>query len=377
VTSFTIVDVQSGFDLFTITDGMTIDMATLGTRRITVRAHTNVIPVGSVLFQLDNLLWYNVDNGAPYALFNNDSRRYFAWSYSLGTHQISATPYTGMSGTGTAGQGLSVTFRLIDSVRQPSTPTPVPTTSSGMLPNDSQMTATALAPTLTPSPTMTGEPLSETPVPTSESGMVQPETPTATYTPTLTLDPSEVAFWTVTPFDLATATPTAWDADTATATPETTAEDTQPTLTATPLPENCQVWFVATPTPTFTPTPEGFVPTPITFTPTPTIEVPCMLTPTPGSEPAATATYTAEPTLFPTFTPTYTVEPTWTPEPPTLEPTWTPEPPTPEPTWTPVPPTPEPAWTVEPSTPEPPTPEPPTPVPPAPEPPTPEPTLAS
>jgi hypothetical protein len=70
VTSFTLVDTRTGFDLLTITDGMTIDMASLGTRRITVRANTNVTPVGSVVFHLDNLLWFNADNGAPYALFN-------------------------------------------------------------------------------------------------------------------------------------------------------------------------------------------------------------------------------------------------------------------------------------------------------------------
>lgn len=315
VVGFILVNAQTGSDIMSLTDGMVIDIASLETRRISIRAVTAPDMVGSVMFGLDENPNFHIEDAVPYALYDGTGRRYYAWAYRLGTHTVSGTPFTGANASGTAGQSLTITFSLIDS---------------------------GVVPTALPTATLT---------PATDLGIIAaPVTSSAAE---------------ATPVFVPTATPTAEAAiasgPMATPTAEVVAVSVQvvvaPTLTPLPVdPRTCEPLPVYTPTPTSTP---EFAPTPVTATPTPTLPPCATYTPTVEVIPAETTNNLVVPTdtLTPEPTMTFTPEPTWTPVPPT------PVPPTPEPTWTPVPPT------VEPPTPEPPTPEPPTPEPPAPEPP--------
>ena len=103
----------SGYD--PLPSGTTLDLATLPTRNLNIRANTDPATVGSVRFALDGNSTYATDNAAPYALAGDSSGNYTAWTPSVGGHSVTATPYTGSGATGTAGTPLTVAFTVTDS----------------------------------------------------------------------------------------------------------------------------------------------------------------------------------------------------------------------------------------------------------------------
>ncbi len=112
--SFTLVDADTNLDLGPLTSGMTLNLATLPTRNLNVRANTNPATVGSVRFGLDGNASYATESTAPYALAGDSGGNYNAWTPALGSHTLTGTPYAGTGGTGTAGTPLSVLFTVID-----------------------------------------------------------------------------------------------------------------------------------------------------------------------------------------------------------------------------------------------------------------------
>ncbi len=95
--------------------GTTLDLATLPTRNLNIRANTSPTTVGSVRFALDGNSTYATDSAPPYALAGDSSGNYTAWTPSVGGHSVTATPYTGAGATGTAGTPLTVAFTVTDS----------------------------------------------------------------------------------------------------------------------------------------------------------------------------------------------------------------------------------------------------------------------
>jgi hypothetical protein len=93
-----------------LADGMTLKFADLPTRNLNVRAETSPSVVGSVRFGLDGQANYRTETSSPYALAGDSGGNYNAWTPPLGTHALTATPYTGGSGSGTAGTPLTVGF---------------------------------------------------------------------------------------------------------------------------------------------------------------------------------------------------------------------------------------------------------------------------
>jgi hypothetical protein len=85
-----------------LADGMTLKFADLPTRNLNVRAETSPSVVGSVRFGLDGQANYRTETSSPYALAGDSGGNYNAWTPPLGTHALTATPYTGASGSGTA-----------------------------------------------------------------------------------------------------------------------------------------------------------------------------------------------------------------------------------------------------------------------------------
>ncbi len=95
--------------------GTTLDLATLPTRNLNIRANTSPATVGSVRFALDGNSAYATDSATPYALAGDSSGNYTAWTPSVGSHSVTATPYTGAGATGTAGTPLTVAFTVTNS----------------------------------------------------------------------------------------------------------------------------------------------------------------------------------------------------------------------------------------------------------------------
>ena len=113
VTSFTLVNADTDQDLGVLADGAVIDLTTLPTRNLNVRANTSPSPVGSVRFVLDGNA--AIENAAPYALAGDAGGNYNPWTPTVTSHILTATPYSGAGATGAAGNSLTVHFTVTDS----------------------------------------------------------------------------------------------------------------------------------------------------------------------------------------------------------------------------------------------------------------------
>ena len=92
--------------------GATLDLAKLPTRNLNIRANTNPATVGSVRFALDGNSSYRTETAPPYALAGDTSGDYSPWTPSVGSHSVTATPYSGAGGAGTAGTALTIAFTV-------------------------------------------------------------------------------------------------------------------------------------------------------------------------------------------------------------------------------------------------------------------------
>ncbi|HYG74935.1 MAG TPA: DUF5060 domain-containing protein [Planctomycetota bacterium] len=115
VASFTLINADTNTDIGLLADGMVLDYSKLPTRNLNVRANTDPAIVGSVRFALDSNSSYRVENGAPYALTGDANGDYSVWTPALGTHTLSATPFSAGNASGTQGQSLTVSFSVMDS----------------------------------------------------------------------------------------------------------------------------------------------------------------------------------------------------------------------------------------------------------------------
>jgi chitodextrinase len=129
--SFTLMNADTGTPLAgfeAIMDGAVVDLATLPTRRLNIRANTNPSTVGSVRFALNTTSNYRTETVPPYALAGDTEGAYNPWTPALGDYTLKGTPYSGGSATGAVGTPLTVHFQVIDSVQAsdataPSVPT--------------------------------------------------------------------------------------------------------------------------------------------------------------------------------------------------------------------------------------------------------------
>ncbi|MBJ6110377.1 PQQ-dependent sugar dehydrogenase [Hymenobacter sp. BT523] len=123
VVSYTLVNASTGADIQALTAGAVLNLATLPSRNLNIRANTNPATVGSVVFALSGTATRSqTESVAPYALFSDDAAgTYYAWTPAVGSYSLLATPYTAGGGTGTAGNALSVGFSVIDQALGPFT----------------------------------------------------------------------------------------------------------------------------------------------------------------------------------------------------------------------------------------------------------------
>ena len=125
VTSFSLINADtdqpiSGFD--PLRDRAVLNLGTLPTANLNIRANTNPATIGSVRFGLDGNARYHTETDAPYALAGDPSASgdYSAWTPALGSHTLTATPYSESNARGFAGASLSITFHVIhDTGQQP------------------------------------------------------------------------------------------------------------------------------------------------------------------------------------------------------------------------------------------------------------------
>ena len=118
VTSLTLINADTGQAIAgyqSIANGATIDLSKLGTTHLNVRANVSS-GTASVLFGFDANANYRIENMAPYALFADDAKgTYYAGTFAVGAHTITATPFTAANASGKAGTALKISFTVIKS----------------------------------------------------------------------------------------------------------------------------------------------------------------------------------------------------------------------------------------------------------------------
>lgn len=114
VVSLTLVDSVTDQDIMPLANADTINLSVTG-MNLNIRADVGG-SVGSVRFALDANSNFRLENGAPYALAGDTRGDYLAWTPSLGSHVLTATPYSKSNATGTKGIPLSINFTVVDKV---------------------------------------------------------------------------------------------------------------------------------------------------------------------------------------------------------------------------------------------------------------------
>ncbi|MDQ3290992.1 MAG: T9SS type A sorting domain-containing protein, partial [Bacteroidota bacterium] len=115
VDSFTLVNADTEQDIQTLTNGSTLNLATLPTRNLNIRANTSTTALDSVVLDLSGAdTLHLAELNAPYILFGAVGTNYNAWTPALGNYTLAGTTYTTTSDSDTVGTPLVVSFTVID-----------------------------------------------------------------------------------------------------------------------------------------------------------------------------------------------------------------------------------------------------------------------
>ncbi|RYY95376.1 MAG: T9SS type A sorting domain-containing protein, partial [Chitinophagaceae bacterium] len=130
--SFTLINADTDQDILTISNGATLNLATLPTRNLNIRANTSPTAVGSVVFNLSGTEQRSqTETSAPYALFGDNAGDFTAWSPATGSYTLTGTPYSGAGGSGTEGTALTVSFTVADQTATPPSNNVAPMANAG------------------------------------------------------------------------------------------------------------------------------------------------------------------------------------------------------------------------------------------------------
>jgi len=121
ITSYTLVNADTGQDLFDLTEGQVLDLSKLPAR-LGVRANPAPTNVASIKFGYDETpgkfnAQYKIESLLPYALFADSANgtKYNPGIFNIGSHTLVGTPYAGASATGIVGTSNTLHFSVIKS----------------------------------------------------------------------------------------------------------------------------------------------------------------------------------------------------------------------------------------------------------------------
>ncbi len=115
----------TGFD--PLQNGATLNLATLPAH-YALSAVTNPTTVGSVNFNLDNGAVDHTENFTPYCIAGKTAANTCnPWTFAVGSHTLTVTPFTDASAAGVAGTPKTITFTVTGTTTTTApTPTPLP-----------------------------------------------------------------------------------------------------------------------------------------------------------------------------------------------------------------------------------------------------------
>ncbi|MGV3556543.1 NHL domain-containing protein [Larkinella arboricola] len=113
VVSVSLINADTEKEIKLLSEGETINLASLPTRNLNFRMNTSPATVGSVKMVLSGA--YNqtrTETDAPFALFGDNQGNYNAWTPVSGSYNLTATPYTGPGGSGSVVTSYSLNFKV-------------------------------------------------------------------------------------------------------------------------------------------------------------------------------------------------------------------------------------------------------------------------
>jgi hypothetical protein len=196
IDKFVLVDTNSDSVIRELKDNDIIEIASLPSAKISIVAVTSPISVGSVVFSLNAVSIYRVENTAPYSLAGDVNEDYYAWGYKPAEYTLTAVPYKKKFGLGRKGREKTISFKIVN--EQINTPTPTSTKTESCTPSAAPtLTATPSAapsqsPTIvsSPSPSASPNPTAAITTPTPSASAIPSAEPTPTLTPSLTPSPT-------------------------------------------------------------------------------------------------------------------------------------------------------------------------------------------
>ncbi|WP_345158354.1 DUF5060 domain-containing protein [Pontibacter saemangeumensis] len=115
VVSFTLFDAATKTAIMTLSNGATLNLATLPATYLNIRANTSPSTVGSVVFTLSGAQSKSAtENINPYDLMGDNG----SWVPTVGSYTLKATPYSASRAGGTAGTALSISFAVVNNSSQ-------------------------------------------------------------------------------------------------------------------------------------------------------------------------------------------------------------------------------------------------------------------
>jgi len=117
ILSFTLINAELNEEVGPLVEGDVIDLNNYLSNSFSVVANPDSAEVGSVIFDFNEIMGFQRENRAPYALAG-DTRggtRFNPVEFPTGLNTITATPFTRRNGNGREGTGLTVNFEVIGS----------------------------------------------------------------------------------------------------------------------------------------------------------------------------------------------------------------------------------------------------------------------
>ncbi len=119
--SLNLINTETNKIITTLTNGATLNLATLQTNNLNIQVIANSISVKSVTIELSGEASHSqIESIEPYFLFGDTKGSPNNWVPAKGRYTIKATPYSEAKGEGAAGEPLTVNFTVIDTA--PATP---------------------------------------------------------------------------------------------------------------------------------------------------------------------------------------------------------------------------------------------------------------
>ncbi|MBC8770625.1 DNRLRE domain-containing protein, partial [Arenibacter sp. BSSL-BM3] len=117
ITSFTLVTSDDNKDVMTLKNGDIIDVATLPSLNLNIRANTTS-DVESVSLQLSGALNNGrTESATPYAFYGDIDGNYLGQLFPLGIYSLAATPYSGDGLQGDAGIPVNLKFTITNNLK--------------------------------------------------------------------------------------------------------------------------------------------------------------------------------------------------------------------------------------------------------------------